>query len=88
MPNSQITRQDAMVMIVNAMKAAGKLQSTASTSVLYNFSDGSTVAGYAQQAVSSLVQMGAVNGSNGRLNPRAAITRAEMAVILHFVMTA
>lgn len=88
MPNSQITRQDAMVMIVNAMKAAGKLQSTASTSVLNNFPDGSSVSGYAREAVSTLVQSGAVNGSNGRLNPRSSITRAEAAVILHFVMTA
>ena len=52
-----------------------------------NFPDGSLVSGYAREAVSTLVQTGAVNGSNGRLNPRSSITRAEAAVILHFVMT-
>lgn len=88
MPDSQVTRQDAMVMIVNAMKAAGKLYSTASASVLSNFSDGALVSDYARTAVSTLVQLGAVNGTSGRLNPRASITRAEAAVILHFVMTA
>ncbi len=88
MPASQITRQDAMVMIRNAMAAAGKLQGTASTSILNRFPDGAAVSNYAREAVSTLVQMGAVNGSNGMLNPHSPITRAEAAVILHFVMTA
>lgn len=86
-PASPITRQDAMVMIRNAMSAAGKLQGTASTAILNNFPDGAAVSNYAREAVSTLVQMGAVNGSNGMLNPHSAITRAEAAVILHFVMT-
>lgn len=88
MPNSQITRQDAMVMIKNAMVAAGKIQGAASTTILNNFPDGAAVSSYARDAVSTLVHMGAVNGSNGMLYPRASITRAEAAVILHFVMTA
>lgn len=75
-------------MIKNAMAAAGKLQGTASTSILNSFSDGAAVSSYAREAVSILVQMGAVNGSNGMLNPHVPITRAEAAVILHFVMTA
>lgn len=88
MPNSPITRQDAMVMVYNTMKATGKYQGNPSTSTLNNFPDGSSVADYARDAVSALVQMGAVNGSNGMLNPRTSITRAEAAVILHFIMTA
>lgn len=87
MPNSPITRQDAMVMVKNAMEAAGKIHGSASTSILNGFPDGGSVSGYARDAVSTLVQMGAVNGSNGMLNPRMSITRAEAAVILHFVMT-
>lgn len=88
MPNSSITRQDAMVMVKNAMTAAGKFQGSTSTAILNNFPDGTAVSSYAREAVSALVQMGAVNGSNGMLNPRSPITRAEAAVILHFVMTA
>lgn len=87
MPNSPITRQDAMVMVKNAMEAAGKIHGSASTTILNGFPDGGSVSGYARDAVSTLVQMGAVNGSNGMLNPRMSITRAEAAVILHFVMT-
>lgn len=87
MPNSELTRQDAMVMIYNAMKAAGWGVSPSSTSILGRFPDGSSVASYARDAVSTLVQMGAVNGDNGMLYPYNPITRAEAAVILHFVMT-
>lgn len=88
MPNSSITRQDAMVMVKNALTAAGKFQGSTSTAILNNFPDGTAVSSYAREAVSALIQMGAVNGSNGMLNPRSPITRAEAAVILHFVMTA
>ncbi len=86
-PYDQLTRQDAMVIINNAMKAAGKNMGSASPTILSRFIDGSSVSGYAAQAVSILVNLGAVGGSNGRLNPQQPITRAEAAVILHFVMT-
>ena len=86
-PYGQVTRQDAMVMIYNALRAAGWNVGNASTSVLNQFSDSASVSSYARTAVSALVQMGAVNGDNGRLLPHNSITRAEAAVILHFVMT-
>ena len=86
-PYGQVTRQDAMVMTYNALRAAGWSVGNAPTSVLNQFSDGNSVSSYARTAVSSLVQMGAVNGDNGRLLPHNSITRAEAAVILHFVMT-
>ena len=86
-PYGQVTRQDAMVMTYNALRAAGWNVGNASASVLNQFSDSASVSGYARTAVSALVQMGAVNGDNGRLLPHNSITRAEAAVILHFVMT-
>ena len=86
-PYGKLTRQDAMVMIKNALDAAGWSVNATSTSILNQFSDGSTVSAYARNAVSALVQLGAVNGDNGRLLPHNSITRAEAAVILHFVMT-
>lgn len=55
---------------------------------LSRFVDSREVSSYARDAVGTLVRIGAVNGDNrGRLNPRGDITRAEIAVILHFVMT-
>lgn len=87
MPNARITRQDAMVMLYNAMSREQGV-GAASTSVLNRFSDGGSVSSYARQAVSTLVQLGIVNGdNNGLLNPRSYITRAEAAVLFHSVLT-
>ena len=66
--------------IVGLVKSSGRITG-------YQLSDGSTVSSYARDAVSTLVQLGAVTGDNGRLLPHNPITRAEAAVILHFVMT-
>jgi len=87
MPSGEITRQDAMVIIKNALDTAGWQLGNASTSILDRFPDGTSVSSYARNAVSTLVQMGAVNGSDGMLYPHNSITRAEAAMILHFVMT-
>lgn len=87
-PNGEVTREDGMLMIYNALNAAGWNIAPASTSVLNQFSDGGSVNDYARNAVSALVQLGAVNGStSGRLNPHNPITRAEAAIIFHFVLT-
>lgn len=87
-PNGEVTREDGMLMIYNALNAAGWNIAPASSSVLDQFSDGSSVNVYARNAVCALVQLGAVNGStSGRLNPHNPITRAEAAIIFHFVLT-
>lgn len=88
MPNNSITRQDAMVMIKNALTAAGWSLGDGTAVDLSRFVDSREVSGYARDAVGTLVRLGAVNGDDrSRLNPRSEITRAEIAVILHFVMT-
>jgi len=86
-PTGEITRQDAMVIIKNALDVAGWKVDSASTAILGRFPDGTSVSSYAREAVSTLVQLGAVNGNNGMLYPHNPITRAEAAMILHFVMT-
>ncbi|MBD5084792.1 MAG: hypothetical protein HDT33_06960 [Clostridiales bacterium] len=87
LPASAITREDAMVMVYNTLIKMGKNPGSGGTALLTQFSDYQSVSSYAREAVGALVQMGAVTGSNGRLNPKAPITRAEAAVILHFVLT-
>ncbi|MDE6259534.1 MAG: S-layer homology domain-containing protein [Oscillospiraceae bacterium] len=87
LPASAITREDAMVMVYNTLIKMGKNPGSGGTALLTQFSDYQLVSSYARDAVGALVQMGAVTGSNGRLNPKAPITRAEAAVILHFVLT-
>lgn len=87
-PDRPISRQSAMAMISRAMNAAGRTLPAASTSILSSYRDGSQVSQFARDAVSALIQSGAVRGtSDMRINPVAPISRAEMAVILHRVLT-
>lgn len=88
MPNKALTRQEAMVMIKRALIAAGRSVSAGNLSVLKSYGDYSQISDYAKDAVATLVQMGVVRGNQAnQLNPRATISRAEMAVILHRVLT-
>lgn len=87
MPNDPLTRQDAMVIIRNTLNSAGHNVGSGVVD-LSRFPDNGAIADYARTAVGALVQMGAVNGDErGMLCPWDFITRAEAAVILHFVMT-
>ncbi|HHT17599.1 MAG TPA: S-layer homology domain-containing protein [Papillibacter sp.] len=38
------------------------------------------------EAAQALVSAGVINGSNGKLNPRSSISRAEMAAVLYRVL--
>ncbi len=84
-PNASLSRQDAMVMIQRAMTYAGRQFPTGGN--LSAFSDGGQVSGYARAAVTALIQLGIIQGSGGKLQPTSSISRAEMAVILHRVLT-
>lgn len=87
-PDRPISRQSAMTMICRAMEAAGQSVPAASTSLLSSYGDGWEVSSFARSSLAALIQMGAVRGtSNMRLNPTDPISRAEMAVILHRVLT-
>jgi hypothetical protein len=87
-PLDSLTRQDAMVMLYRALVADGHTPA-ASTAALSGYVDSEQVADYARQAVAALVELGAVSGTDStHLSPRASITRAEVAVILHRLLTA
>lgn len=87
-PDRPITRQSAMTMICRAIEAAGQSLPEADAGLLASYADGAQVSAFARPSVAALVQMGAVRGNtSSRLNPGAAISRAEMAVILHRVLT-
>lgn len=80
-PESVISRQDTMVMISQILKGLN-LNVNTDTSVLTQFSDVNNISGYAQESVAILVNSGIISGSNGKLNPTKAVTRAEMATIM------
>lgn len=87
-PTTPLTREDAMVFLHRTLSRTGKTLADAPASYLNRFSDGSATSSYAQSSVASLVQAGVIQGdNNGRLNPKGSLTRAEMAVILHRVLT-
>ena len=87
-PDQPITRQSAMTMICRALEAAGQSLPVADAGLLSSYADGYQVSAFARPSVAVLVQMGAVRGNSAsRLNPGASISRAEMAVILHRVLT-
>ena len=79
-PQQYMTRQDAMVFLKRTLD---RTQLILQTSSLSGFSDAGQVADYARDSVSALVTAGVIGGSDGRLNPRANVTRAEMAVMLY-----
>ena len=87
-PTAPLTREDAMVFLYRTLNRTGRTIASASTAYLNRFSDGGSTSGYAQESVAALAQAGIIQGdTNGRLNPKGSLTRAEMAVILHRVLT-
>lgn len=80
LPEQSMTRQDAMVFLKRTIDRTQLQLQAGSVSA---FSDAGQVSGYAQEAVGALVNAGVIGGSNGRLSPRANVTRAEMAVMLY-----
>ena len=86
-PENSINRQDAMLMLYQAMKQAGYELPVGSFNVLKKFSDYAQVDRYAESAVASLVEVGVVQGSGQNLKPKSSITRAEMAVVIHRALT-
>ncbi|CAM3606708.1 cadherin-like beta sandwich domain-containing protein [Marinicrinis lubricantis] len=84
-PSATITREEAIVMIMRALSVASSLIDMSDDqvqSLLYRFTDGKQVSGWAASVVASAVQSGLVSGSNGQLRPMEVITRAEAASIV------
>ncbi len=86
-PKASLSRQDAMVLLVRAMEAAGIDLDEAEESVLDGFADRNQISDYAVDAVAALVEAGIIEGNGGKLSPKASVSRAEMAVILYRVLT-
>ncbi len=87
-PKSALSRQDAMVLLVEALDAADKTLPASGTLTLDDFSDSGKISPYAVDAVETLVEAGIIQGYDGKLNPKAGVSRAEMAVILYRVLDA
>lgn len=86
-PSSPVSRQDASLMVQRALQQAGIQIPDGNAAALAAYSDRGQVSGYAAGAVGGLVQRGLLPASNGQLAPKADLTRADMALLLHRAMT-
>ncbi|WP_339316711.1 endo-1,4-beta-xylanase [Paenibacillus sp. FSL R10-2734] len=80
-PNSNISRQDMMVLTARALAASGK--QVKASGVLNAYLDEASISSYAKDSALLLIKAGVVNGKNDRIAPNDTLTRAEAAVILY-----
>ncbi|MFA9423172.1 MAG: GLUG motif-containing protein [Sedimentibacter sp.] len=76
-PENNITREEAFVVLARAFKISGEAESA-----LDGFSDKDMVSSWAKDSLASLVKAGYIAGSNGKLNPKLNIIRAEFAKLM------
>lgn len=86
-PDGKITREEAMAIVANAMKITGLKDRIASGSsldaILQPYQDETEISAWATAGVADTVQAGIVSGRNNmNLEPKAFITRAEIAAII------
>ena len=76
-----------MVLVARTLAVTSVTIPLGSASDLAGFSDRGDVADSAVAATGSLVRAKIIVGAAGMLNPKGSVTRSEMAVILHRVLT-
>lgn len=86
-PERPITRQDAAVVINNALKAVKKPLQSDDPAILERFVDKHLIQSYALFPVTAVVREGLMNGKSAILfGPRDFTTRAEAAVIVYRIV--
>jgi hypothetical protein len=85
-PEEAISRQDMMVLVSKALKAAGINPETNSTIKLNGFKDAADVSEYARKAVQELIDKEIIKGSGNNISPRSNLTRAEAAVVIYKIL--
>jgi hypothetical protein len=78
-PGDKITRQEAFAVLSRAFKLAGDDEKY---KALDKFSDKEDIVKWALNDLNGLAEAGYIQGSGGKLNPTANITRAEFAVVM------
>jgi len=85
-PNDTITREQAMTILARAMKLTGlsvNLTDSEKTTLISNYSDGSSVSDYAKASVAACLKTGIVNGTTtSTISSKDYVTRAEVAVMV------
>ena len=86
-PTAYITRQEAMVLIHRTLNTMDRTLRYKSGISATSFKDYSKIGSWATDAIKALVSSGVIVGTDDMVKPQSNITRAEMAKILHRVIT-
>lgn len=76
-PKSTISREEAMTILARSIDAASD------SNALSEFTDAAQVSDWARPYLTAMVEQEIINGSNGKLNPKGAVTRAQVAKMLY-----
>jgi hypothetical protein len=85
-PESNITRQDMMILAKKAIEKSTNKQLTGNTTVLDKFADKTTISPYATESLAAMVEAGIVSGTGNNIAPKNNTTRAESAVIISKIL--
>jgi len=84
-PDKDLSRQDMIVLTARALRAVGAVLEDGTYDDLAAFADAGNLAQYAKADVAAMVHAGFIKGSNGKLNPASAATKAEASRLLYSV---
>ncbi|ANY67777.1 hypothetical protein BBD42_15855 [Paenibacillus sp. BIHB 4019] len=84
-PNEEVSRQEAIVMAVRALKLAGAESDSAGAAEvdLSAYGDHSKIGSWAEEAMQIAILKGLVKGYGNELQPQKPLTRAEMTVLIY-----
>ena len=82
-PENPVTREEAFTVLARALC----LDENSSADALSIFSDADNVSDWAKGTLASMVKNSYVKGSDGKLNPRNHITRAEFAQLMYNIVS-
>jgi len=85
-PSAPLTRQQAFTFVYRALDILDIEHIDGTSEDLTEFSDAASVADFAVIPTATLIRLGVVSGSNGRLLPESSLTRAQMARVLAAVL--
>lgn len=78
-PNDPINREEVFVVLSKVLKLEAEDSNK-------RFSDIDEISEWAKPSVFALINEGYINGSGGKVNPKAHITRAEFAQVMHNII--
>ncbi|MZQ85829.1 hypothetical protein GQF01_27360 [Paenibacillus sp. 5J-6] len=82
-PRASVTREDMMTLTARTLKALNKLPASKGTSLADSFKDTDDIADYALQSVTTLVEMGLVDGYDEGIHPKETTNRAQAAMLIY-----